>query len=140
MTRAIIPDEPVTHSDDDFATATERVKESRRRLLENPKAAEAHRKLGDELATRLDRKRATLAQVRQAIGLTQKQLAESLGMDQGDISRLERRQNLHLSTLARFIQATGGRLRITAVYEDAEIDLDVGDVAPVDDSQELAPG
>jgi ribosome-binding protein aMBF1 (putative translation factor) len=138
MTRRAIPDEPSTYGDEDFKTSTERVKAARDKLLKNPKAAEAYGKLGDDIAKRLDRKRATLAQVRQAVGLTQKQLAESLDMDQGDISRLEHRQNLHLATLARFIEATGGRLRIIAVYEDREVDLDVGDVAPVDNSAELA--
>ena len=38
-------------------------------------------------------------------------------MTQGEISRLERRGNLLLGTLARFIEATGGRLRIVAVSD-----------------------
>jgi len=135
MTRRIIPEEPSSYRDEDFNTATKRVKEARKKLLRNPKAVESHGNLGKDIAARLDRKRATLAQVRQSVGLTQKQLAESLGMDQGDISRLERRQNLHLATLARFIEATGGRLRIVAVYEGAEVDLEVGDVAPADPEQ-----
>ena len=63
---------------------------------------------------RLAAKRATLAEVRRAIGLTQTQMAEMLGMTQGDVSKLERRENLHLTTLCRFIEATGGRLRISA--------------------------
>jgi ribosome-binding protein aMBF1 (putative translation factor) len=129
MSRAI-PREPDSYDPADFATASARVKQARARVLADPAAAEAHRKLGRVIAARLKRRQATLAQVRQAVGLTQKQLAESLGMDQGDISRLERRQNLHLTTLARFIEATGGRLRIVAVYGGTEIDLDVGDVAP----------
>ncbi len=135
MTRRTIPKEPSNYSDADFTTSSKRVKAARAKLLKNPKAAEAHRKLGRDIAARLDRKRATLAQVRQAVGLTQKQLAESLDMDQGDVSRIEHRQNLHLTTLARFIEATGGRLRIVAVYEDAEVDLDVGDIAPLDDAE-----
>ena len=128
MTKRTIIDEPTSFSDDDFATATKRVKAARAKLLEDPKAAAAHQRLGAEIATRLEHKRASLTQVRQAVGLTQKQLAESLGMDQGDVSRLERRQNLHLATLARFIEATGGRLRVIAVYEGTEVDLDLGDV------------
>ncbi|CAN5894733.1 hypothetical protein BH23ACT2_BH23ACT2_31620 [soil metagenome] len=127
-----IPGQPATYSDDDFKTSTERVRGARERLLRNPTAAEAHRVLGEEIARRLGQRRATLTEVRRAVGLTQKQLADGLGMEQGDISKLERRQNLHLTTLARFIEATGGRLRITAVYGDAEVDLTVGDVAPTD--------
>jgi hypothetical protein len=49
-------------------------------------------------------------------------------MTQGEISRLERRENLHLATLARFIEATGGRLRITAVYDDDEVEVGIGDL------------
>jgi len=36
-------------------------------------------------------------------------------------------ENLHLATLARFIEATGGRLRITAVYDD-EVEIGIGDL------------
>jgi transcriptional regulator with XRE-family HTH domain len=81
------------------------------------------------------------------VGLTQKQLAQTLGMEQGDLSKLERRQNLHLATLTRFIEATGGRLRITAVYGDTEVALDINDVVPSRDTdvragrgQPQAPG
>ena len=83
---------------------------------------------------RLDLKRATLSEVRRAVGLTQKQLAQTLGMEKGDLSKLERHQNLHLATLTRFIEATGGRLRITAVYGDSEVALDINDVAPSRDT------
>jgi hypothetical protein len=48
-------------------------------------------------------------------------------MEQGDVSKLERRQNL-VAALTRFIEATGGRLRITAVYGDIEVELDINDV------------
>lgn len=127
-----IPDQPVAYTEDDFKTSTDRVRAAREQLLRNPAAAEAHHALAEEIATRLDQKRATLTEVRRAVGLTQKQLADRLGMDQGDVSKLERRQNLHLTTLARFVEATGGRLRISAVYGDTEVDLNVGDVTPTD--------
>ncbi len=129
MSKAI-PDQPVTYTEENFATSTERVRAARQALLENPKAADAHQALGEEIERRLDQKRATLGEIRRAVGLTQKQLAESLGMDQGDVSKLERRQNLHLTTLTRFIEATGGRLRIIAVYGDTEVALDINDVVP----------
>jgi DNA-binding XRE family transcriptional regulator len=114
-------------------TSTEQVRAARERLLRNPKAAAAHRALG-EIARRLGLKRATLSEVRRAVGLTQKQLAQTLDMERGDLSKLERRQNLHLATLTRFIEATGGRLRITAVYGDTEVALDIYDVVPSRDT------
>lgn len=64
--------------------------------------------------------------LRKARGLTQAQLTDDLGMTQGEISRLERRENLHLATLARFIEATGGRLRMTAVY--GKVEVGIGDL------------
>ena len=72
---------------------------------------------------RLAAKHATLAEVRRAVGLTQNQVAETLGMTQGDVSKLERRDNFHLATLCRFIEATGGRLRISATCGTTEVDL-----------------
>jgi transcriptional regulator with XRE-family HTH domain len=66
--------------------------------------------------------------VRRAIGLTQIQLAEELGIAQGGVSRIERRDNLRLATLARLIEATGGHLRIVAAYDDNEVDLAIGDL------------
>lgn len=51
-------------------------------------------------------------------------------MDQGEISRLEHRENVHLTTLSRFIEATGGELRVVARYGTTEIELAIGDIAP----------
>ncbi|MBK5223455.1 MAG: helix-turn-helix transcriptional regulator [Acidimicrobiia bacterium] len=135
--------EPVPYTDDDFATSTATVREAREKLLTNPEAAAAHRALGVQIDARVERKTATLREVRRALGYTQAQLADSLGIEQGDISKIERRQNLYLSTLARFIDATGGHLRITAVYEDTEVDLDILEPSsnttdPVDDRDDLA--
>jgi transcriptional regulator with XRE-family HTH domain len=64
------------------------------------------------------------------VGLTQQQLAQTLGMEQGDLAKLECRQNLHVATLTRFIESTGGRRRITVVYGDTEVALDINDVVP----------
>lgn len=126
------PDTPVAFDDEDFITSTARVRASRELLLANERAADAHRTLGEQIARRIELKRATLSEVRRAVGLTQKQLAETLGIEQGDLSKLERRQNLHLATLTRFIEATGGKLRILAVYGDTEVDLDVDQLVPAD--------
>src|ERR1700677_1718823 len=84
----VMPD-PADYDNDDFQTSTGRVRKAKASLLQDERAAEAHRKLGEEIAKRVDRKRATLAQVRQAVGLTQTQLAETMALSQGDVSRLE---------------------------------------------------
>jgi ribosome-binding protein aMBF1 (putative translation factor) len=115
------------HGAEDFTTSTQRVKAARSELLKDKRAAAAHASLGEQITERLDTKKATLSQLRRALGLTQAQLAEMLDLGQGDISRLERRRNLYLSTLARFVEATGGHLRISAIYGDTEVTLDLRD-------------
>lgn len=54
----------------------------------------------------------TLAQARRRAGLTQAQVAERMGISQSDVSKLERRGDLRLSTLRAYARALGGRLRI----------------------------
>lgn len=122
--RAVIPDGAETHSDDEFATSTDRVRRVRDKALKDPRFTAAVK----AKSTVIDRRVTTLAALRKARGLTQAQLTDDLGMTQGEISRLERRENLHLATLARFIEATGGRLRITAVYDDDEVEVAIGDL------------
>ena len=122
--RAVIPDGADTHTDDDYASATDRVRRVRDTAMGDPKFAAAV----EAKRSAIDRRVTTLAALRKARGLTQAQLTDDLGMTQGEISRLERRENLHLATLARFIEATGGRLRITAVYDDDEVEVGIGDL------------
>lgn len=67
-----------------------------------------------------------LDQLRRARNLSQEQLADQLGTNQGAVSRLERQSDLYLSTLQRFVHAMGGRLHIQAQFTDAEpIELDL---------------
>lgn len=122
--RAVIPDGADTYSDDDFASSTEQVRRVRDEAMKDPEFAAAV----DTKRSAIRRRVSTLAALRKARGLTQAQLIDDLGMTQGEISRLERRENLHIATLARFIEATGGRLRITAVYDDDEVEVGIGDL------------
>lgn len=126
-----VPD-PGDYGPADFEVSTEQVRRTRQRLLQDPRATEAHRKLGEKLSAQIGEKQATLAQVRRAVGLTQEQVAQMLSLGQGDVSRIEQRSNLHLTTLARFIEATGGHLRITAVYGSSEVALKIGDVTGIE--------
>ncbi len=125
--RPIVPDGGDEFTDEEFATATDRVARARESALSDPKFAQ----IVEEKGLVVSRRVRTLAALRKAQGLTQAQLTEELGMTQGEISRLERRENLHLTTLARFIEATGGRLRITAVYDGEEVEVGIGDLVDV---------
>ncbi len=58
----------------------------------------------------------TLMMLRKAHGLTQKQLANQLGVDQGVISRQESQSDMMLSTLGNFVQAIGGTIDLVAKF------------------------
>ena len=59
---------------------------------------------------------ATLKDLRLAVAHTQQDLAASLGVGQDTISRIERRSDLLLSTLRRYVQAMGGELDLVARF------------------------
>ena len=63
----------------------------------------------------------TLRQVRAARALTQESLANVLGVRQSEISKIERRTDVYLSTLADYIKAMGGELEIRAVFPKGEV-------------------
>ena len=65
-----------------------------------------------------------LHELRRARQLTQEQLAEALGMDQGNISKLERRTDMYVSTLRKFIEALGGQLEVIARFPEGSIRID----------------
>ena len=60
----------------------------------------------------------SLLQLRKARELTQTKIAEALHMGQGDVSKLERRTDMYVSTLAGYLQAVGADLEIRAVFPD----------------------
>src|SRR5882724_839391 len=62
-----------------------------------------------------------LDQLRKAQQMTQMQLAEILGVNQGEVSKIEHRSDICVSTLAEYIEAMGGRLEIRAVFKDREV-------------------
>jgi transcriptional regulator with XRE-family HTH domain len=68
-----------------------------------------HRRLVEEMS---------LHQLRKAREMTQVKIAEELHMGQGDVSRLERRADMYVSTLASYLHAVGADLEIRAVFPD----------------------
>jgi transcriptional regulator with XRE-family HTH domain len=59
-----------------------------------------------------------LDELRRARRMSQDELARTMDTTQAHISRLERRADLYLSTLRRYIRALGGELRIVATFND----------------------
>jgi transcriptional regulator with XRE-family HTH domain len=58
----------------------------------------------------------TLGEIRRAFQKSQKAVAEELGMEQESISRIERRTDLLLSTMRKYIAAMGGNLKLVAEF------------------------
>jgi DNA-binding Xre family transcriptional regulator len=67
-----------------------------------------------------------LAELRQSRAVTQVQLAAELGIAQGNVSRLEGRSDVYLSTLRDYVRALGGELEITAVFGSERVAIAVG--------------
>jgi predicted transcriptional regulator len=59
-----------------------------------------------------------LHEMRTAMGYTQTQLAEVLGMSQSGISRLEGQTDMLLSTLRSYVEALGGKLELVAEFNN----------------------
>lgn len=76
------------------------------------------REVDVEVATTVARMK--LAEIRRARALTQATLSDILGIDQGDVSKLERRTDAYVSTLRRYIEALGGQLTITASFPEGD--------------------
>jgi DNA-binding XRE family transcriptional regulator len=90
---------------------------------------ELQAKISPERRARVERKveralrEMALDELRSARQLTQTGLANILGVDQGSISKLERRTDMYISTLRSYVEAMGGDLQIRAVFPDGEVQI-----------------
>jgi len=62
-----------------------------------------------------------LDELRAARNLTQEHLAAILRIKQVSVSKMERRTDMYIGTLAKFIEAMGGQLEIRAVFPDGSV-------------------
>jgi len=76
-----------------------------------------------EEGRRTPRRTTTLSMLRRRMGLTQVELARRLGIAQSDLSKLERRTDLRLSTLRRCAAALGGHLHLMFEADGEPIEL-----------------
>ena len=67
-----------------------------------------------------------LKHLREGRGLSQVELAELLGIRQPTVSKMERRGDVNVSTLRRFVEAMGGHLEVAAEFPDQRVVIELG--------------
>lgn len=94
-------------------------------------------KMSPERRARIDAKVATmeaeltLAELRRARQLTQETLGETLQVGQAAIAKMEKRADMYVSNLRRFVEAMGGELDIVARFPDRTVRINnFGDIGP----------
>ena len=78
------------------------------------------RRAKNELGVREELTEMLLGEIRRLAGLTQEQAAESMGITQSALSRLESQDDMYVSTLVRIVESLGGRLEIIADMPDGQ--------------------
>ena len=64
-----------------------------------------------------------LDELREARQFTQEHLAKILKVRQAAVSKLERRADMYLSTLEKFVEAMGGELQIRAIFPEGAVNI-----------------
>jgi DNA-binding transcriptional regulator YiaG len=80
--------------------------------------------LNPDERTRVDAKKAHMREetrlydLRRARHLSQETVAETLGVPQSAVSKIERRADAYISTIRRYLEAIGGELIVVARFDD----------------------
>lgn len=64
-----------------------------------------------------------LQELRKFRKATQSEVAKALHVEQAAVSKLERREDMYVSTLREYIKALGGELKLVASFPDGEIQV-----------------
>lgn len=64
-----------------------------------------------------------LAELRQARHFSQEQLAKVLEVKQPAVAKIEKKTDMYISTLRRFIEAMGGQLEIRAHFPEGDVTI-----------------
>lgn len=67
----------------------------------------------------------SLPRIRESRGLSQNEIAQRLQINQGAVSRLERRGDMRVGTLRNLIAAMGGNLKLIAEFPDRCVDIQI---------------
>lgn len=64
-----------------------------------------------------------LSEIRQRAGMSQQQVADVLGIKQPSLSKLEKQQDMQISTLRKVVKALGGELEVLARFPQGTVRL-----------------
>ena len=64
-----------------------------------------------------------LQELRKSREVTQVDVARGMNVEQAAVSKLERREDMYVSTLRDYVKALGGELKLVASFPDAEIQV-----------------
>lgn len=64
-----------------------------------------------------------LQELRKACKVTQVEVAKAMSVEQAAVSKLERRDDMYVSTLREYVRALGGELKLVASFPDADIQV-----------------
>ena len=65
-----------------------------------------------------------LSEVRQLAGKSQQEVADTLGMKQPSLSKLEKQADMQISTLRKIVKALGGELEVLARFPKGTVKID----------------
>ena len=99
--------------------------------------ADRRAKVEAEAARLIDEVR-TLQDLRKAHALTQEKMADLLGIKQENVSRVEKRADMLLSTLQDYVGAMGGKLNLVVEFKNRNPVLLTGIMDPVPEPQRLS--
>jgi transcriptional regulator with XRE-family HTH domain len=97
-------------------------------FLKEPGAEEALAEARRETQAYIDGYR--LTERRKALKLTQTEVAERMGITKGRVSPIERGKVSTVEAIARYVQALGGQLQISAVFGDDQYTLRSAAITP----------
>jgi predicted XRE-type DNA-binding protein len=108
------------------------------------KFAELEAKMSKESIARSDalfRKKLiemVFSEIRSSRGMSQEMLAKALHIKQPNVSKLEKRADIYISTLRSAIEAMGGTLEIVAHFPDAAVKItDFSSIGREEEAQEV---
>ena len=69
------------------------------------------------------KKEMALQEIRQALDMTQVELAGKLHVNQAAVSKFENQSDIYISTLRRILSGMGGELRVTAHFPEGDVQI-----------------